>query len=106
MLILAKQLGRVTYFTEEKERELLELKQKWGWSDPRNTDEYKNCDICANDIFRHSWESAGVSRKAFEPPPAMGPAAKKNSPTANGSSDQEALVQAITERVLAELARK
>lgn len=101
MLILSKQLGRVTYFTEEKERELLDLKQKWGWSDPRNTEEYKNCDICANDIFRHSWESAGVSRKAFDAPPPMGPNAKK--PAA--ASDQEALIQAITERVIAELAK-
>jgi L-fuculose-phosphate aldolase len=105
MLILSKQLGRVTYFTEEKERELLELKQKWGWSDPRNTDEYKNCDICANDIFRHSWEGAGIERKAFEAPPPMGPNAKKSPAPSANSIDQEALVQAITERVMAELAK-
>ena len=104
MLILSKQLGRVTYFTEEKERELLDLKQKWGWSDPRNTEEYKNCDICANDIFRHSWAGAGVERKAFDAPPPMGPNANNNNkPAAN---DQEALIQAITERVVAELAKK
>ena len=103
MLILSKQLGRVTYFTEEKERELLELKQKWGWSDPRNTDEYKNCDICANDIFRHSWEGAGVQRKAFDPPPPMGPNAKK---AETNPSNQEALIQAITERVMAELSKR
>jgi L-fuculose-phosphate aldolase len=104
MLILSKQLGRVTYFTEEKERELLELKQKWGWSDPRNTEEYKNCDICANDIFRHSWESAGVQRKAFDAPPPMGPSAKAKA--AADSTDQEALIKAITERVMAELTKR
>lgn len=104
MLILSKQLGRVTYFTEQKERELLELKQKWGWSDPRNTEEYKNCDICANDIFRHSWEGAGVDRKAFDAPPPMGPQAKKTA-SAPESPNQEALIQAITERVMAELAK-
>lgn len=105
MLILSKQLGRVTYFTEQKERELLELKQKWGWSDPRNTDEYKNCDICANDIFRHSWEGAGVQRKAFDAPPPMGPQAKASAAPASESPNQEALIQAITERVMAELAK-
>ena len=44
-----------------------ELKQKWGWSDPRNTEEYKNCDICANDIFRHSWEGARGHRSCGSP---------------------------------------
>jgi L-fuculose-phosphate aldolase len=105
MLLLSKQLGRVSFFTEDKERELLALKQQWGWSDPRNTEEYKNCDICANDIFRDSWKNTGVERKAFPAPPPMGPAAVKS----NGSSggiDQEALVQMITERVMAELAKR
>jgi len=108
MLLLSKQLGRVNFFTEDKERELLELKSKWGWSDPRNTEEYKNCDICANDIFRDSWKNTGVERKAFPAPPAMGPSAAKGG-GANGSAsgmDQEALVQMITERVMAELAKR
>src|SRR6185436_8567859 len=98
MLLLSKQLGRVTYFNEGQERELLDLKQKWGWADPRNTPEYKDCDICANDIFRESWAGAGVERKAFEAPPAMGPSAKA-APSSNGSTDTEALVQMITSRV-------
>ncbi|HTN75756.1 MAG TPA: class II aldolase/adducin family protein, partial [Pirellulaceae bacterium] len=104
MLILSKQLGRVTYFTEDKERELLDLKQKWGWSDPRNTPEYKDCDICANDIFRHAWKDAGIERQAFDAPPAMGPKAKQPAaapaPAASGNLDQEALVKMITERVM------
>lgn len=105
MLLLSKQLGRVNFFDEKKERELLELKDKWGWSDPRNTEEYKNCDICANDIFRESWASSGVERKAFPAPPPMGPSAAK----ANGSgggTDQEALVQLITQRVMEELTKR
>ena len=79
-------------------------KQKWGWSDPRNTEEYKNCDICANDIFRESWKNTGVERKAFPAPPPMGPVAKTAG--GNGSSDQENLVQMITERVMAELSKR
>ena len=107
MLLLAKSLGRVNYFDEGKERELLDLKQKWGWSDPRNTEEYKNCDVCANDVFRDSWKAAGIERKAFEAPPPMGPNAGKAAASglASGGSDQEALVQMITQRVMEELAK-
>ncbi len=108
ILMLSKQLGRVNYFSEGKERELLELKDKWGFSDPRNTPEFENCDICANDIFRESWKDSGVERNAFPAPPPMG-GSKSNapSPTGNGNEaiDQEALVRAITERVMAELAK-
>jgi L-fuculose-phosphate aldolase len=109
MLMLAKSLGRVNYFDEKKERELLDLKQKWGWADPRNTPEYKNCDICANDIFRDSWKQSGVERKAFEAPPAMGPAVaaavKKEVAAAPAGGDQEALIKMITERVMEALAK-
>jgi L-fuculose-phosphate aldolase len=103
ILILAKQLGRVNYLSEEKSRELLELKDKWGFTDPRNTKEYENCDICANDIFRDSWKDAGVERKAFEAPPAMGPNAAAAAPATATPSDTEALIQAITQQVMAQL---
>jgi L-fuculose-phosphate aldolase len=106
ILILSKSIGRVNYFSEEKERELLKLKDQWGYSDPRNTEEYKDCDICANDIFRESWKDTGVERHGFDAPPAMGPNATP-APT-NGAatqSSQDALVQAITDRVIAELSK-
>jgi L-fuculose-phosphate aldolase len=122
MLMLARDLGKVNYFEEPKQRELLDLKQKWGWSDPRNTPEYKDCDICANDIFRESWAQAGVERRAFEAPPVMRPAAKaaeaSPAPSSNGSNNQssssngsagnidaEALVKLITSRVMEELSK-
>jgi L-fuculose-phosphate aldolase len=104
ILLLAKMLGGPTYFTEEKERELLELKQRLGYDDPRNDPQFKNCDICANDVFRDSWSEAGVTRKAFAPPPPMGPKAKPAA--APASSDQEALIQSITDRVLEALAQR
>ncbi|HAN99674.1 MAG TPA: aldolase [Planctomycetaceae bacterium] len=107
ILMLAKGLGGVNYLGEQKSRELLDLKAKWGFTDPRNTDEYKNCDICANDIFRDSWKDSGVERRAFDAPPPAAPgasAAAAPAPAA-GSPDMEALVQAITDRVMAELAK-
>ncbi|MBL8871870.1 MAG: class II aldolase/adducin family protein [Planctomycetaceae bacterium] len=107
ILMLAKQLGNVSYFNEEKERELLALKAKWGFADPRNTPEYKNCDVCANDIFRDSWDSSGVERRAFPAPPAMGPNASAAAPSAVASAstslNEERLVQLITEQVMKQL---
>jgi L-fuculose-phosphate aldolase len=114
MLMLARSLGKINYFTEEQERQLLELKGKWGFSDPRNEAEMKNCDICANDIFRDSWKEAGIERRAFEAPPVMrgassngkaGAAAPVAAPAPAGI-DQEALIQAVTDRVLAALAQQ
>jgi L-fuculose-phosphate aldolase len=103
ILLLAKQLGGVRYLSHDKSRELLELKDQWGFSDPRNTEQYKDCDICANDIFRDSWKSAGVEQRAFDPPPPQ-PIAKTNGATPLlSASDQENLVQMITDRVFAEL---
>jgi L-fuculose-phosphate aldolase len=94
ILMLSRQLGNVSYFSENEERELLDLKKKWGWADPRNTDEYKNCDICANDIFRESWKQSGVQRRAFPAPPPMAPNASQNAAFASAVS--AAVAQSIT----------
>ena len=113
ILMLAKQLGKVNYLNEREERELLALKDKWGFADPRNTDDYKNCDICANDVFRESWGTAGVQRKAFEAPPAMSAAvaaatqaAMQAASVANAPGagiDEERLIKMITDQVMARL---
>jgi L-fuculose-phosphate aldolase len=111
ILMLARDLGKINYFTEEKTRELLDLKQKWGFTDPRLEPDMKNCDICANDVFRHSWQDSGIERKAFEAPPSMRPQPAKQSagsaPASNGkppiAGDQETLIQTITDRVVAAL---
>ncbi|MDZ4848421.1 MAG: class II aldolase/adducin family protein [Pirellulaceae bacterium] len=126
ILLLAKQVGRITFFDENKERELLELKQKWGFTDPRNTDEYKNCDVCANDIFRDSWKESGVERRGFPAPPVMGPGAASNpiasavqsalaaapvlrsnasTAAALNGIDEEKLVQMITSQVMQQLSK-
>lgn len=102
MLMLAKGLGNISYFTEDKQRELLELKAKLGFSDPR-ADEYSDCDMCANTVFKDSWENSGVARRTFEAPPAMGGYTGSNANVGNGG-DQEQLVQMITERVMSALA--
>jgi len=113
ILMLARGLGKVNYFTEGETRELLDLKAKWGFKDARLEPGMENCDICANDIFRSSWESSGVERRAFDAPPAMPVRSTAATATVNGVKsssaagvaelDQEALIQTITDRVLAAL---
>ena len=102
MLMLARQLGHVEFLGEAKSRELLELKQQWGWADPRNTKEFENCDICANDIFRASWKESGVERRAFPaPPPGKAPA--QPAPQQGPVPSEEDLVKAITAEVVRQL---
>jgi len=107
ILMLSRGLGNVNYFTEPEARALLDLKGKWGFADPRS--EVKNCDICANDVFRESWKQTGVDHRAFTPPSFAHPeGGNGQAPTANPAApaaglDMEALVQAITDRVMAEL---
>ena len=110
MLILAKQLGNVSYLSPDKSKELLELKDKWGYKDPRNTSEYENCDICANDIFRESWADAGVARRAFTAPPAIklpeANVAKAVAEKAPSGADEATLVKLITDEVIRQLQKK
>jgi L-fuculose-phosphate aldolase len=106
MLMLAKGLGRVEYLGEQKSRELLDLKTKWGYTDARLAPGMENCDICANDVFRDSWQSAGVERKHFDAPPPATSGKGTATATMAAPAGQEQLVKMITEQVLAALAAK
>ena len=59
ILMLASELGSVNYFNEQKTRELLDLKTQVGLHRSAARAGMENCDICANDIFRDSWKTAG-----------------------------------------------
>lgn len=108
ILMLAKDLGRVNYFSEAKERELLDLKTKWGFKDARLAPGMENCDICANDVFRDSWSDSGLERRAFDAPPPMRPGAVKSAAASTSAAqvDQEQLIKTITDRVMAALQAK
>lgn len=106
MLMLAKQLGNVAFLDQQKSQELLDLKQQWGYQDPRNTKEYEDCDICANDIFRDSWKDSGVERRAFDAPPAMptkSPSNATGAAAAKAGIDEEQLVKLITDEVIRQM---
>ncbi len=109
ILMLSRQLGKVNYLDQQKSVELLELKDKWGFTDPRLSEEYKNCDICANDVFRNSWQDSGVERRAFDAPPAMPNAlassnARGDAPSTS-SLDEDKLVKLITDQVMQQLSQ-
>lgn len=114
ILILARQLGRVNYFSEEKTRELLELKKKLGYDDPRFR--CQDCDTCGNSIFGRGYSD-------FVPKPVAFPYGEKHcSCTPHGQecqvngqaapanshldSEYEELVRTVTDQVMAALASK
>lgn len=103
ILMLARGLGRVAYFSEPEAKALVDLKEQWGYKDPRS--EMKNCELCANDVFRNSWKETGVHHAAFQPPrfQAGNGSGGQSAPAPQATPDQEALIQAITERVMAQL---
>ena len=96
ILLISRDLGNINYFTRNEAEDLLELKQQLHIDDPRIR--MKNCELCANDVFRDSWKETGVGNREFSPPTF-----KMGNSIPSGNVDQEALVQAITDRVLAAL---
>jgi L-fuculose-phosphate aldolase len=117
ILLLARGLGRVNYFSESEAKALLDLKGQFGMKDPRS--QMKNCELCSNDVFRESWKDTGVCPTAFASARLIGdkspsaPAASSNGSShgastagkPRGNADQETLIQAITDRVM-EMLRK
>jgi L-fuculose-phosphate aldolase len=109
ILILARQLGRVHYFDEQKTRELLELKKRLGYDDVRFRKE--DCSICGDSSFDDAYTDfvpqphafrrgeAGVTVTAAT---ANGHAG--NGQAARGAGDLDALVRTITDQVMSALA--
>src|SRR5262245_39694606 len=100
ILILSKMLGRVNYFDERQTRELLALKKRLGYDDVRFRSD--DCAICGESSFDESYSSFVPEPYAFQPEcaPAIGPCAWDGSIGKLDGLDTEALVQAITERVM------
>jgi L-fuculose-phosphate aldolase len=102
ILILAKQLGRVNYFTEGETRELLELKKRIGYDDPRFA---QDCDLCGNNVIGRGFTDFAPEPLAFRRDDL--PASTCKAP-ANGQAnvpDMERLVQLVTDQVMAALSR-
>ncbi|HCS52111.1 MAG TPA: aldolase [Planctomycetaceae bacterium] len=113
ILILSKQLGGVTYLNEQKSRELIDLKKKLGFDDPRFHSE--DCDLCGNSAFREGYKEDKPVQKAFDTAPSypgylQKPAYEQNGQACstknnNGQIDTDQLVKMITEQVMAALGK-
>lgn len=107
ILLLSKQMGQPEYLNETKSRELLDLKKKWGFDDPRFHNE--DCDLCGNSAFREGYKENIPVQRAFAAAPnypgilqeACGTACE--TPAASGASED--LVQMITNQVLSALGK-
>src|SRR4051794_15891309 len=67
ILILAKQLGTVNYYSDEKAAELIRIKPGLGIPDPRLVRGLENCDLCGNSLFREGYSDFQPEPKAFIP---------------------------------------
>jgi L-fuculose-phosphate aldolase len=97
ILILARQLGRVNFFDEQKTRELLALKKRLGYDDVRFRDE--DASICGACSFDESYSDFVPEPYAFRPEPCA--TAERNGQV---SGDVDTLVRTITDQVMAALA--
>lgn len=115
ILLLSKQLGKVTYLNERESVELLDLKKKLGFDDPRF--HVEDCDLCGNSAFRDGYKENKLEPIAFEPPPQYpgylerqkgnqsSTASKPTVAPVSAEIDKETLVKLITEQVLAAMGK-
>jgi L-fuculose-phosphate aldolase len=105
ILLIAKQLGRVHYFTEDQTRELLDLKKRLGYDDVRFRD--PGCELCGESSFNHRYSDFVPTPHAFAReaprPPAHGPAGRAAGNGRLDGDDMEELVRLITDQVMAAL---
>src|SRR5271157_2357981 len=123
ILLLAKQLGKVNYYNDDKAAELIKLKPNLGIPDPRLNRGLENCDLCGNSLFRQGYGDFSPEPRVFihpklleagqpsgagvaSPVPSQqaAPAATAASaPSSNGHAqgpDIDSLVKTITDQVM------
>jgi L-fuculose-phosphate aldolase len=100
ILILARQLGRVNYFSEEQTAELMTFKKRLGYDDVR----FKNpdCQLCGPSTFNGPNGAYALEPHAFvREEEGTGPSLADRNGAAVGTDD---LVRMITDRVMEALA--
>jgi L-fuculose-phosphate aldolase len=111
ILILAKQLGRVNYYSDEKAAELIRLKPNLGIRDARLERGLENCDLCGNSLFREGYSEFVPESRAFMHPKLIQqesktvalptpPKAPEPGSDGQGGDDIESLVKLITDQVM------
>jgi L-fuculose-phosphate aldolase len=97
ILTLARQLGRVNYFTDEQTSELLALKKRLGFDDVRFRKE--NCQVCGDSSFDHSYTDFVPQPRAFRREDGE----SCSYTDGGGERDVDELVRTITDQVMAAL---
>ena len=103
ILLLAKQLGGINYFNERESNELLDLKKRLGFDDPRF--HVEDCDLCGNSAFREGYKEQLPQQCAFQPAPEYAGYLQSSSQLEaktndNGNNNVEQLVKTITDQVM------
>jgi L-fuculose-phosphate aldolase len=98
ILLLARQLGPINYFSEQETRELLDIKKRLGYDDVRFRK--PNCALCGDSSFDAHYSSFVPRPQAFARDADADPSANGRAP---GAGDLDGLVEMITDRVMAAL---
>jgi len=93
ILLLARQLGPIHYFSEQHTKELLDMKKRLGYDDVRFRD--PSCAVCGPSSFDESYSSYVPKPNAFAAPSRNGKAI--------AADDLDSLVEMITDKVMAAL---
>ena len=114
ILLLAKQLGRVNYFSEHHTSELMEFKKRIGYDDPRI--HINDCELCGPSVFDEGYSdfvpAAHAFRREAQEPTLYTEGgtcscmseASSNGRAALSARDMEQLVRIVTDRVMDALA--
>jgi L-fuculose-phosphate aldolase len=116
ILLLAKQLGRVNYFSEHDNAELMAFKKRINYDDPRL--HIKDCELCGPSVFSDGYgdfvpEPYAFRREAQAPTAivdggecscACNGKAPTNAQGSISAKDMDQLVRIVTDRVMEALA--
>ncbi len=112
ILLLAKQLGRINYFSEQDNSELMAFKKRINYDDPRL--HVKDCELCGPSVFSEGYgdfvpEAYAFRREAQAPTAYVDDsecacACNGKAQTTLSAKDMDQLVRIVTDRVMEALA--
>jgi len=92
VLILTKHIGRIQYLPDNKGRELLQLREIWGFPDERQRMKLEENDIGRHKLSRKTWVDSGLEQRGF-------PQFPETEFSSLGHANLDSLIEAIADRV-------
>ncbi len=68
ILIQSRALGPIQHFTPQQNRELLDLRTRWGFVDPRSNRQLPDEELDRHPTFRGHWPAQGIQPRTFHRP--------------------------------------